>query len=862
MENKEKQIIENVEMFQQLDLLRKIKREFDTYINFYITIIEEFMEYNLTCEEIEMKIDEHQTVEEKIKTIETQFDKLYETNIRSKTIIEFGEKIETKFNEFRVLQSEYSSLCSNMGEKTAVELNNMLKILKDFEIQRKPKERDMKIHQRDNFERFLDETFDKYEIKTKNILEQKEKDKIKEQEEMMNNFEKFTEKKTKEIEQQKENERYDKVKEMISKDLMDRLEKHSNKWIDDVVFDSMKHSWNRNKSDFANKILNKSNVYILIETSDEIIGCYIENTINELDKYIEDENAFIFTFNQQKGIKFKIKDKSKAIKICRNEDEALFKVGQYKGIFRGEYADILVKKEEKNKSFGTCDQSSFEYNGKSKALVNKNEFNVKRIFVIQMVEKRGIMIKNVLIEYEKKDYNEELEKNDRFIIEEWCDIFFEKKVFDSDVDDWSVVTSSFYKKIYGRENLVFLIEDDQNNTFGVFIKSKIDKFLIKQNNVWVGERIEDENAFIFSLRSNGRLHRPMKFDLIKENKDIVFSLFNSYSEMLFGIGGESDIVVMKKNYKNECRCIQNAFDYKGYENVLIGKSGIEKPWTVQRIRVYQMYETEELRKEIEALKKERKYAKERELEKTTEETARRMVKEKEQLEEWTDLEFESVIFDSRLHTMNWNDSEFDKRIFGKEKLVFMIRDTEGNVFGAFINALINKYDKFDENKEKIENAKETFIKDNKAFIFSFKSNNRMKEPTKFDILPKRSDFAFVLFREKNDILFDIGGLDICVSKNSSENSFVTCIQNTFNYNGNNNVLNGKISNNENQKTTQLESLQVWQMAETYQSKRKIEIQMEQIEKEKNEKIQLLSKQLKEQQPGAEFCEYEFANRRM
>ena len=56
MENKEKQIIENVDMFQQLDLLRKIKREFDTYINFYITIIEEFMEYNLTCEEIEMKI--------------------------------------------------------------------------------------------------------------------------------------------------------------------------------------------------------------------------------------------------------------------------------------------------------------------------------------------------------------------------------------------------------------------------------------------------------------------------------------------------------------------------------------------------------------------------------------------------------------------------------------------------------------------------------------------------------------------------------------------------------------------------------------------------------------------------------------
>ena len=129
---------------------------------------------------------------------------------------------------------------------------------------------------------------------------------------------------------------------------------------------------------------------------------------------------------------------------------------------------------EERKTIGICSQSSYDYKGKSNALTGKDEFEVKRIIVVQMTQPQTFAVSNIYIDTEmREDKRESREKKERVQIEDWCGMYFEKKIFDSDVDDWSMKSSVFHKKIFGRENLLFLIEDDKDNVFGGFIKSKI-----------------------------------------------------------------------------------------------------------------------------------------------------------------------------------------------------------------------------------------------------------------------------------------------------------------------------------------------------------------------------------------------------
>ena len=69
-------------------------------------------------------------------------------------------------------------------------------------------------------------------------------------------------------------------------------------------------------------------------------------------------------------------------------------------------------------------------------------------------------------------------------------------------------------------------------------------------------------------------------------------MYDYKNEILFDFG-ESDICIKKEKNKNECYCEQDAFDYQGNDNVFVGKEGSGNPFTVKRIQVWQMYETEE-----------------------------------------------------------------------------------------------------------------------------------------------------------------------------------------------------------------------------------------------------------------------------
>ena len=60
-----------------------------------------------------------------------------------------------------------------------------------------------------------------------------------------------------------------------------------------------------------------------------------------------------------------------------------------------------------------------------------------------------------------------------------------------------------------------------------------------------------------------------------------------------------------------------------------------------------------------------------------------------QIEKWCNLKCSNIVFDSEIHNWKENESEFDTKIFGKEKLTFLIEDNENNLFGAFVSKKID-----------------------------------------------------------------------------------------------------------------------------------------------------------------------------
>ena len=114
--------------------------------------------------------------------------------------------------------------------------------------------------------------------------------------------------------------------------------------------------------------------------------------------------------------------------------------------------------------------------------------------------------------------------------------------------------------------MIFLIEDDEGNLFGGFISAKIDSYA-KFDKKWQ-TKITDQNAFVFSLESNGRIEKPMKFEIKKPN-DAFFCHVKSDNDLL-SIG--RDIHIYKKGNRTKCYCRQTTFDYHGINDALCGKT--------------------------------------------------------------------------------------------------------------------------------------------------------------------------------------------------------------------------------------------------------------------------------------------------
>ena len=129
-----------------------------------------------------------------------------------------------------------------------------------------------------------------------------------------------------------------------------------------------------------------------------------------------------------------------------------------------------------------------------------------------------------------------------------------------------------------RSNLVFVVEDTNNNKFGCYLPVKIDRY---------GTDVPgNKDMFLFSLKSNGRINGMMKFEW-KSGRG--YHLLNKSYDQLIRLGGGSDLGLRKQNYKSQCWILQrnDCFEYHGISNALCGKTG-NPAFECRRITVIQM----------------------------------------------------------------------------------------------------------------------------------------------------------------------------------------------------------------------------------------------------------------------------------
>lgn len=164
-------------------------------------------------------------------------------------------------------------------------------------------------------------------------------------------------------------------------------------------------------------------------------------------------------------------------------------------------------------------------------------------------------------------------------LEQWTSKTAHEIVFDSDHQQWSDRLNTFPSYVCNRKNLVFVIEDTNNNKFGAYIDAEIVSY-----GSTVDDLVTDQKAFVFTLKSNGRINNMMKFDI--RNADNACIVFDEHSQALIKFG--NDICVLRMENKEKCWVKQSAFDYRGMTSVLIGKRYPQNYFTPRRFVVLQM----------------------------------------------------------------------------------------------------------------------------------------------------------------------------------------------------------------------------------------------------------------------------------
>ena len=151
---------------------------------------------------------------------------------------------------------------------------------------------------------------------------------------------------------------------------------------------------------------------------------------------------------------------------------------------------------------------------------------------------------------------------------------------------------------------------------------------------------------------------------------------------------------------------------------------------------------------------------------------------KKQLEEWTSLKCNDILFDSNVDNWSEGTSVFNQRIIGKKQLTFLIEDEDGEIFGYYLNTKVVKDDE------------DWQVTDSKSFLFNLQSkNNRLKHPMKFEIKDLKNGGIWFIYSSAVALIY-LGDIRL-MKENYKNQSCCNQDEDNFDYHGIENVLCGK-----------------------------------------------------------------------
>ncbi|ELP86170.1 hypothetical protein EIN_328570 [Entamoeba invadens IP1] len=284
------------------------------------------------------------------------------------------------------------------------------------------------------------------------------------------------------------------------------------------------------------------------------------------------------------------------VERIKNAENAFDKLDSnfQKGIVLGKEAQALLKRtllfvNNIKQSFQYLDSMNEKTNNIIKTLNNLyiEEFKLQKNTLennFQMEVTKCEEIKNKKIsellkiqkenKYSQKEAVFDFETKEVEKLEEIAQQKISNVLFDSITDDWSKNTSVFGDKINNKTNVLFLVEDDQNNKFGGVLYDEIN----------IDTWIDTKTSFIFSLVRNGILN-PIKFDLqFGQNRAFIVSVKDNHWLFVFGKNearDTRDICIKKKGISGN-KCSPTCYNAK------IGDLNDGNEFIPKRIRVFQL----------------------------------------------------------------------------------------------------------------------------------------------------------------------------------------------------------------------------------------------------------------------------------
>ena len=137
------------------------------------------------------------------------------------------------------------------------------------------------------------------------------------------------------------------------------------------------------------------------------------------------------------------------------------------------------------------------------------------------------------------------------------------------------------------------------------------------------------------------------------------------------------------------------------------------------------------------------------------------------IEKWTGLHCYELLFDSDIHNWSHGNNDIEKNMFYNDSVI-IIENEEGELFGNYISK-----------------------QQNKSFHFNLQSNDKLKEPIKYEIKDKKHNNCKV-FNDEDEFMYLMEIGDITVMKKERKDQCWYCPHNDiFNYHSISFPLGGK-----------------------------------------------------------------------